>query len=238
MKFTSFFQGKKSSNEQLPEVEISGPKKALGRLEENAPSTNIVERREQILINAANVTRTESTNHLIMNNGPSLNNPPITGPSILEEQPDYRKEGLTEDEAILKPSYDEKVTHITPVNNKTEVLGVEPSPIEVAMNPPIHEHIEAVEEPEDYQEQDYDPFDESYSETGFTELEVTFINGKQFSYLFNIGKSKFEQQWFDEIYSVGVFTAKDIYGNLITLSPKGKDHETVVFKIKEGILPK
>jgi len=182
---------------------------------------------------------------LTIENGPSLNTPVIKGPLILEEHENYTKERLnlsTEGEGFPSPSVEEvtQITHMKYGNDEHNYNPAFPVQSVSTINELNHYEIEEDldKEADDVIEQDYDPFDESLSETGFTEVEVTFIDGKKMSYLFNIGKSKFEQQWLDEIYSVGVFTAKDIYGNLVTLSPKGKDNNGVAFNIKEGTLPK
>ncbi|MFJ8519457.1 hypothetical protein [Lysinibacillus xylanilyticus] len=241
MKITSLFPLKKNNEQnQLPEVAISTPKKALKRLEEQNQQNEILSRRQEILNNASTTTipmnELEHDTPLTINNGPALNKPESRGPSILEEQSNYNKKGFNlpvEGEETQSP-YIEDVPQITNNNYGEDYLNP-PLPVQTKEGIEIEEDLDEELEPDNDIEQEYDPFDESMSETGFTELEVTLIDGKTLRYIFNIGKSKFEQQWLDEIYSIGIFTAKDIYGNLVTLSPKGKN--TVAFIIKEGILP-
>ncbi|MDD1505316.1 hypothetical protein PVA17_21585 [Lysinibacillus sp. CNPSo 3705] len=238
MRITSIFPLKKNNEkEHLPEVTISNPKKAVERLEEQNHQ-NILLRREEILNNATTTTKPmNETAHgapITINNDPVLNTPINKGPSILEEQDDYNKDGFN----FRIDSEEEEVHQVTHIENKHKEDYINPflpaqSNVGIGIEEDLDEELE--KEPDNSTEQEYDPFDESMSETGITEVEVTFIDGKTMRFFFKIGKTKFEEQWLDEIYSIGIFTAKDIYGNLITLTPKGKDN--VAFNIKEGTIP-
>ncbi|MGE7843631.1 hypothetical protein ACQKNX_22980 [Lysinibacillus sp. NPDC093712] len=242
MNIKTFFQGKKNIDvDTLPEVAITAPRKAIERLEEHSTS-EILSRREEILAGASTSSKTESE-ILKIDKEPipvMVNEKFPNRPLILEENESYTRDGLdlSEDEVITSSQRFESTNHLIRWDEPNQILQTlnysiqSEQPQYLLEDPPEVVYEETLLEPET----DFDPYDECASETGYTEVEVTLLDGKQLTYLFNIAKTKFEQQWLDEIHSVGTFTAKDIYGNLVTLSPKVTTH-TIVFKITEGNLP-
>ncbi len=252
MKLSNLFPSKKNKEtETLPEVTISGPKRALERLEGNS---NILERREQILANAnTDSLNNQPTPGTIMNMNSqqqkgtkSINYEPLESShskkpqlNILEGKEHYKREGLRleDNEYPLHPIKEETFVP----NNRSESIDLlvnSASPNTHHEPVDYYDDDEMIENDELYHdgEVEDDPFDESSLETGYTEVVVILIDGNLKNYLFNISKTKFEQQWLDEIHSIGIFTAKDIYGNMVTLSPLDKG-ASVAFEIKEGNLP-
>lgn len=234
MSFIKLFQGKKKHEDKLPEVAITSPRRAIDRLEEHS-TKRILLRREQILADATSEKiETDHDLQLKIDNGPiplivnELFKNQKNQPLILEEKESYRRDGLNlpEDDEFISSKQIEEPNYLT-VNKKEE-------PIQMQHKFPLDE--DAGDDRLLELESEFDPYDESVSETGYTEVEVTLMDGKRMTYLFNIAKTKFEQQWLDEIHSVGTFTAKDIYGNLVTLAPKARTN-AIVFKITEGSLP-
>lgn len=225
MKISNIFLGKKNRNtESLPEVDIAGPKSALARLENNS---NILERRDQILANANQGKLDQG----LLGKSQKL---PL---NILEGNDNYKRDGLElEDNETPYPSFNED-TFIP--NNRDESIDliVNPAPPIPQQKPIDYYEDELVENHDVFSVRvEEDPFDESTLESGYTEVMVILTDGNHKKYLFNISKSKFEQQWLDEIHSIGIFTAKDIYGNMVTLSPLDKG-SSIAFEIKEGKLP-
>lgn len=225
MKISNIFLGKKNRNpESLPEVDIAGPKSALARLENNS---NILKRRDQILANANQGRLGQG----ILGKSQKL---PL---NILEGNDNYKRDGLElEDNEILSSSFKEDSFIPNNLNESIDLI-VNPAPPNPHHKPIDYYEDEQVKNHDVFNARvEEDPFDESTLESGYTEVMVILTDGNHKKYLFNISKSKFEQQWLDEIHSIGIFTAKDIYGNMVTLSPLDKG-SSIAFEIKEGKLP-